>query len=83
MLPYGPVDFTVQDVWLQVSDHIIVVIWLIKTFFLQLFCVLLPPLPNLFYVCRSIPSLSFIVQIIPKLTTIIIYYAYGFWGLGI
>ena len=31
MLLYGPLDFTVQDVWLQVSDHIIVVIWLIKT----------------------------------------------------
>ena len=44
----GPLDLTFQDVWLQVSDHTIVIIWLVKIFFVQLFCVFLPPLylPN-------------------------------------
>ena len=29
---YGPIDFTLQDVWLWVSDHTIMVIQVIKTF---------------------------------------------------
>ena len=29
---YSPLDFTLQDVWLSVSDPTIVVIWVIKTF---------------------------------------------------
>ena len=28
-----PLDFAFQDVWLQVSDHTIVVIWVMKIFF--------------------------------------------------
>ena len=40
----GPLDFTFQDVWLQVSDHTIVIIWVMKIFFVQFFCVFLPPL---------------------------------------
>ena len=33
MLPNAPLDFTFQDVWLEVSDHTIKVIWVIKIFF--------------------------------------------------
>ena len=40
----GPLDFRFQDVRLQVNDHIIVVIWVINTFFVQFLCVSLPPL---------------------------------------
>ena len=29
----GPLDFAFQDVWLNVSDHTIVVIWVMKIFF--------------------------------------------------
>ena len=39
------------------------VIWVIKTFFVQYFCVFLPPLLNIFSSVRSIPFLSFIVPI--------------------
>ena len=45
------------------SDHTVVVIWVIKTFFVQFFCVLLPPPLNIFCFCRSILFLSFIVPI--------------------
>ena len=31
----GPLDFTLQDIWLQASDHTIMVIWVIKSFFVQ------------------------------------------------
>ena len=31
-VPKGPVDYTLQDVWLYVSDHTIMVIWVIKIF---------------------------------------------------
>ena len=29
----GPLDFTFQDVWLLVSDHTIMIIWIVKFFF--------------------------------------------------
>ena len=29
---YGPLDFTLQEVWLQVIDHIIMIIQVIKSF---------------------------------------------------
>ena len=45
----GPLDFTFQDVWLLVSDHTIVIIWVVKTFFVQFFFVFLPPLLNIFW----------------------------------
>ena len=45
------------------SDHTIVIIWFVKIFFVQFFCVFLPPLLNIFCFCRSIPFLSFIVSI--------------------
>ena len=44
------------------SDHTIMIIWVMKTFFVQFFCVFLPPLLNIFCF-RSIPFLSFIVPI--------------------
>ena len=47
----SPLDFTFQDVWLQVSDHTIVIIWVVKIFFVQFFCVFLPPLLNIFCFC--------------------------------
>ena len=56
----GPLDFTFQDVWLQVSDHTIVIIWVMKIFFAQFFCIFLSPLLNIFCFSRSIPFLSFI-----------------------
>ena len=40
-----------QDVWVWVSDQTLVVIWVIKIFSVQLFCVFLPPLFNLFCFC--------------------------------
>ena len=30
----GPPDFTLQDIWLYLSDHTIMVIWVIKIFFI-------------------------------------------------
>ena len=33
------------------SDHTIVIIWVMKIFFLHFFCVFLPPLPNIFCFC--------------------------------
>ena len=30
---YGPLNFTFQDVWLKVSDHTIVIIWIVKIYF--------------------------------------------------
>ena len=44
---YGPLQFIFQDFWL-VCDHTIVVLWVIKTFFVLFLCVLLPPLVNIF-----------------------------------
>ena len=44
------------------SDHSIVIIWVMKIFFV-LFCVLLSPLLNIFCFCTSISFLSFIVPI--------------------
>ena len=38
----GPLDFTFQDVWFLVSDHTIVIIWVMKIFFVQFLCVFLP-----------------------------------------
>ena len=38
--------------WLWVSDHTIVVIWIMKIFFVQLFSVFLPPLLNIFCFCQ-------------------------------
>ena len=49
---HRPLDFTFQDVWLQVSDHTIVIISVMKTFFVQFFCVFLPPLLNIFCFCQ-------------------------------
>ena len=47
----GPLDFTFQDVWLcQISDHTIMIILVVKIFFVQFFCVFLPPL-NIFCFC--------------------------------
>ena len=48
---YGPLDFTLQDVWLQESDHTVVVIPLFCMVippFLQFICAFLPPLFNFF-----------------------------------
>ena len=45
------------------SDHTIVIIWVVKIFFVQFFCVFLPPLLNIFSSVRSIPFLSFIEPI--------------------
>ena len=42
MLPEA--HFTLQDIWLEVSDHCIVVIWIFKIFYVLFFHVFLPPL---------------------------------------
>ena len=34
------------------SDHSIVIIWVVKIFFIQLFCVFLPPLLSIFCLCK-------------------------------
>ena len=44
-------EFTFQDVWLQMSDHTIVIILIMKIFFVQFFCVFLPSLLNIFCFC--------------------------------
>ena len=44
------------------SDHIIMIIWVVKIFFVQ-FCLLLPPLLNISASVRSLPFLSFIEPI--------------------
>ena len=44
----------------RLSDHTIVVIWVMKIFFVQFFCVFLPPLLISSASVRSIPFLSFI-----------------------
>ena len=44
------------------SDNNIVIIWVVKIFFV-LFCVLLSPPLNIFYFCRFMPFLSFIAPI--------------------
>ena len=45
------------------SDHTIMIIWVVKIFFVQFFCVFLPPLLNIFCSVRSLPFLSFIEPI--------------------
>ena len=45
------------------SDLTIVIIWVVKIFFVQFFCVFLPPLLNNLISVRSILFLSFIVPI--------------------
>ena len=45
------------------SDHTIVIIWVVKILFVQFFRVFLPPLLNIFASVRSIPFLSFIEPI--------------------
>ena len=45
------------------SDHTIVIIWVMKIFFVQFFCVFLPPLLNIFCFVMSMPFLSFIKHI--------------------
>ena len=47
MLSKAHLTSALQDVWLQQSDHTVVVIWVMKIFFVQFFCVFLPPL-NIF-----------------------------------
>ena len=44
-----PLDFTLRDVML--SDHTMLVIWVMKTFLCRSFCVFLPSPFNLFYFC--------------------------------
>jgi len=51
MLPKVHFDFTFQNVWLSVSDHTIVIIWVMKIFFVHFFCEFLPPLLNIFCFC--------------------------------
>ena len=55
----GPLDIAFQDVWLQVSDHTIVIILVMKISFVQFSCVSLPPLLNIFCFCQvhTIPVL--------------------------
>ena len=44
--------FTFQDVWLEVSDHTTVVIWIMKILFcIALLYIFLPPRLNIFYFC--------------------------------
>ena len=38
--------------WLQLSDHTIMIFWVMKTMFAQFFCVFLPPLLNIFCFCQ-------------------------------
>ena len=56
-------DFTLQNVWLWVSDHTIAVIWVTEIFFVQFFCVFFPFLPDFFCSINSLLFLSFIVPI--------------------
>ena len=37
--------------WLWVSDHTIVIFWIVKILFVRFFCVFLPPLLNIFCFC--------------------------------
>ena len=39
------------------SDHTIVIIWVVNIFFVQFFCVFLPPLLNIFCLCQ-VPTIS-------------------------
>ena len=62
MLPYGPLDFIFQDAWLWVSDHSIVIIWVVKILLYSssvYFCHLLIYSASV----RSIPFLFFIDHI--------------------
>ena len=45
----APLDLTLQDVWFWVNDHTIMVIWVIKTFFVWFFYIFLLLVLNLFY----------------------------------
>ena len=47
---------------MSVSDHTIVIIWVVKIFFVQ-FCVFLPPLLNIVCFCYSLLFLSFVEPI--------------------
>ena len=53
---WGPLDFTFQDVWLSVSDHTIVVIWVMYNSFVYSCHLFLISSASV----RSIPFLSFI-----------------------
>ena len=64
MLPKVHLTSDCRDVRLQVSDHTTVAFWIIKTFFVELFCVFLPPLLNLFCFCWVLTVSSFIVPIL-------------------
>ena len=46
-----PLDFTLQNVWLWVTNHIIIVIWFIKIFFIKFFHVFFVSYLGLFTVC--------------------------------
>ena len=48
----GPLDFGLQDIWLQVSDHSITVIWFMVIIFVQFFPIILPPLLNGICFCQ-------------------------------
>ena len=56
MLPKVHLTSQSRHVWLSVNDQTIMVIWVIKIFFVQFFCVFLPPLFNLF--CLAAKSLQ-------------------------
>ena len=45
------------------SDHTIIIIWVVKIFFVEFFCVSFPPLLNISASVRSLPFLSFFVPI--------------------
>ena len=62
MLPKS-LDFTLQNVWLWVTDHTTIVIQFIKFFFVQLLSVLFPSLLISSPSTRSLQFLSFIVPI--------------------
>ena len=47
----GPLDFTFQDVWLQVSDHTIMVNWVVKIFLVQFFISYL--YPGIAFLCHN------------------------------
>ena len=60
MLPKAPLDFTLQNAWLWVSDQTSVIILVIKIFFVQFFCVFLPSLLDLWFyplLCASLEEI--------------------------
>ena len=46
-----PTGLHIPECLAQVSDHTIVIIWVVKTFFVQFFCVFLPPPLSIFCFC--------------------------------